>query len=59
MSNISRKNGSTGRHADNRNVVYWHVAALVAVHHLGRYWTTTDKGQFWPAMAWPSLTQRG
>jgi hypothetical protein len=26
------------------DVVFWHMTAFAAPHHLGRDWTTTDKG---------------
>jgi len=32
-------------------VGFWHFAAFAATQHLGRDWTTTDKGRFRPAMA--------
>jgi hypothetical protein len=33
------------------NVAYWHIAAFVAPHHLGRYWTNSGH--------WPALTLSG
>src|ERR1019366_2119562 len=34
------------------------MTAFAATHHLGRDWTTTDKGRFWPAMVCPLLSSR-
>jgi hypothetical protein len=41
------------------DVVFWHMTAFAAPHHLGRDWTTTDKGLREGRIGPQRLTQSG
>jgi hypothetical protein len=42
-----------------RNVCFWHMTAFAAAHHLGRDWTTTDKGRAGSLIDMQRLTHIG